>query len=95
VLDERTASWWRGRVRNLLNGLSALTTSTGTLSLFVDTTGGMLSFKILDMSRRLWSSQTRSATHAGDGGPCRWGQVLLAMVTQAKEQEFAQPCRRR
>ena len=47
VFDETTGDPIEGvEVRNMLNGLSALTTTTGTLTLFfVDTTGGMLSFR--------------------------------------------------
>src|SRR3954464_15022752 len=47
VFDEGTGEPIEGaEVRNMLNGLSALTTATGTLSLFfVDTTGGMLAIR--------------------------------------------------
>lgn len=89
VLDERTGEPIEGvEVRNLLNGLSALTTSTGTLSLFfVDTAGGMLSFKKLG-----YEPQTMVvANSVRDTTPVTVilkpvGQVLPTVVTSAKSQ---------
>jgi hypothetical protein len=49
VFDEGTGEALAGvEIKNMLNGLSALTTATGTLTLFfVDTTGGLLSIRKL------------------------------------------------
>jgi hypothetical protein len=93
VLDERTGEPVAGgEVRNLLNGLSAVTTSTGTLSLFfVDTAGGMLSFKKLG-----YEPQTMVvANSVRDTTPVTVilkpvGQVLPTVVTNAKTTDVVQ-----
>lgn len=90
VFDETTGEPIEGaEVRNMLNGLSALTTATGTLSLFfVDTTGGMLTIKKLG-----YEPQTMVVTNSVRDSTGltivmrRTAQTLPTVVTKAKGED--------
>jgi hypothetical protein len=90
VFDETTGEPIEGaEVRNMLNGMSSLTTATGTLSLFfVDTTGGMISIRKVgyEPQTMVVSNSVRDSTGL-TVVMRRTAQTLPTVVTKAKGED--------